>query len=224
MLFNDDDPSFPKPLVVTEDHKPELPGEKARIEACPDPRAEVRMVAEDHYRIYLAGEDTPGLTMGRCLADFVLSPAITPDPEYERYDIPDGAQWWAIVASDGIWEFLMPETVHKSMAKKLRLKGPVETNKCIVEMGLKRWQTYEGDYCDDITSVLIQFNQMQKGRTTVERQINLTHVQSETITSGDYGGHYVVGSLDKKDAQSQDVPDETDVEGMSKQMPAGDED
>ena len=36
------------------------------------------------------------------------------------------------------------------MAKKLRLKGPVETNKCIVEMALKRWQTYEGDYCDDV--------------------------------------------------------------------------
>merc|ERR1719158_2037494 len=104
------------------------------MEACPDPKVEVRELAPEHFRIYLAGTDIPGLTMGRCLADFSLSPAITCEPEYARYELPDGGQWWAVVASDGVWEFLTPDAVQKAMAKKIRLKGPVETNRFLVEM------------------------------------------------------------------------------------------
>ena len=74
------------------------------------------------------------------------------------------------------------------MAKKMRLKGPVETNRAIMSAALKRWQQYENDYCDDITSICIQFNQQAKGSTTLERQLNFSHVFD--VVEGEYGGHY----------------------------------
>ena len=73
--------------------------EKARIESCTEVAAEVRMLAPDHFRIYLRGEDAPGLTMGRCFGDFVLSPAIVDTPEYKKLEMSDGSPWWAVVAS-----------------------------------------------------------------------------------------------------------------------------
>ena len=150
--------------------------------------AQVRMLAPDHFRIYLRGEDAPGLTMGRCFGDFVLSPAIVDTPEYKKLEMSDGSPWWAVVASDGVWEFMTPDAVHKGMAKKMRLKGPVETNRAIMSAALKRWQQYENDYCDDITSICIQFNQQAKGSTTLERQLNFSHVFD--VVEGEYGGHY----------------------------------
>lgn len=63
-----------------------------------------------------------------------------------------------VLASDGVWEFLEPSNL-AGMNKKIRLKGPNETARCIFDASLKRWTSYEGDYCDDITQIVIQFNQ-----------------------------------------------------------------
>lgn len=48
------------------------------------------------------------------------------------------------VASDGVWEFLTSEDVVKLTAKKLRLKGPRETVKNLIEASRKRWAHVEG--------------------------------------------------------------------------------
>jgi hypothetical protein len=49
-------------IFTTTAHVPELPAEKERIEAC---GSEVREVAPECFRIYLKGQDVPGLTMSR---------------------------------------------------------------------------------------------------------------------------------------------------------------
>lgn len=46
----------------------------------------------------------------------------------------------------------------KFAAKKLRLKGVRETNKALIESSRKRWAHVEGDYCDDIGSIVTMFN------------------------------------------------------------------
>ncbi|CAD7933454.1 unnamed protein product [Amoebophrya sp. A25] len=136
-------------------HVPET--EKEQVEMSGD--AEVREIAEGSYRIYLKGTNVPGLTMSRALGDFMLQEkGITHIPEYKTVTMQPGDEWYAIVASDGIWEFLTAEEVVKFAGKKLRLKGVKETNKALIDSSRKRWAQVEGDYCDDIGSILVQFN------------------------------------------------------------------
>lgn len=141
-------------IFCTKDHKPELPEEKARLEA---EGSEVREVDEGSWRIYLKGSNFPGLTMSRAFGDTACA-GISRDPEYHKFLMQPNDQWYAIVASDGIWEFIEGEECCSLTSKKLRLKGPRETVEFITTASRKRWAHVCGDYCDDITAVLIQWN------------------------------------------------------------------
>ena len=57
-------------IFTTPAHVPEMSKERERIEKC---GSDVREVAEGSYRIFLKGENIPGLTMSRALGDFMLS-------------------------------------------------------------------------------------------------------------------------------------------------------
>lgn len=150
-------------IECTRDHKPNLPEEQARIESTGDPPGEVREVGEGSYRIYIKGENFPGLTMSRAFGDFACCErGVTQVPEYSKYQMQPGDEWYALVASDGIWEFLEGDAVEKLTSKKLRLKGPRETLRFLFEASRKRWAHYEGDYCDDVTAMLIMWNLQQK--------------------------------------------------------------
>lgn len=152
-------------IFTTWAHVPERDGEKQRIESC---GSDVREVGEGSFRIYLSGKDIPGLTMSRALGDFMLGVGghgVIQTPEYKCFGMQPGDEWYAIVASDGIWEFLTAEEVVKFTSKKLRLKGPRETCKNLVESSRKRWKHVEGDYCDDISCMILMFNQKQEGET-----------------------------------------------------------
>ena len=60
-------------VECTRDHKPEIPEEKARIEATGDPPGEVREVSPEHFRIFIKGEEFPGITMSRAFGDFACA-------------------------------------------------------------------------------------------------------------------------------------------------------
>jgi len=138
----------------TKDHKPGHPEERARLEGA---GSEVREVDEDNFRIYLKGTAFPGLTMSRAFGDTACA-GVSQEPEYEQIFMQATDEYYAIVASDGIWEFMEPKDVVALSAKKLRLKGPRETVKFLVDASRKRWQHCCGDYCDDITAILVQWN------------------------------------------------------------------
>ncbi|CAD7933891.1 unnamed protein product [Amoebophrya sp. A120] len=142
-------------IFTTDPHVPE--SEKDRVESLG--LAEVREIAENSYRIYLKGQSVPGLTMSRAMGDLMLQgKGVTCLPSYKQLAMQPGDEWFAIVASDGIWEFLTSEEVVKFAAKKLRLKGVRETNKALIDSSRKRWAQVEGDYCDDIASLVLMFN------------------------------------------------------------------
>jgi serine/threonine protein phosphatase PrpC len=154
-----------KLIFESEDHVPQLPDEKKRIESH-DPPGEVREVAPDYWRIYIPGTPVPGLTMSRGFGDISCADrGVIVEPEFQEVELGDDPVC-AIVASDGVWEFLDGAFVQKTFSKKLRLKGPVETNRLLVDSARKRWKAYEGDICDDITSIIIQFNVRSKGDET----------------------------------------------------------
>jgi len=141
-------------IFVTTDHKPENPGEKERLEAA---GSEVREIDGGSHRIYLPGSGFPGLTMSRAFGDTACQ-GVLREPEYHKYLMQPSDEWYAIVASDGIWEFIEGEEALTMTAKKLRLKGTRETLQFLVNASRKRWEYCCGEYCDDITAIMIQWN------------------------------------------------------------------
>eukprot|EP00930_Biecheleria_cincta_P022272 TRINITY_DN1627_c0_g1_i3.p1 TRINITY_DN1627_c0_g1~~TRINITY_DN1627_c0_g1_i3.p1 ORF type:complete len:754 (-),score=142.26 TRINITY_DN1627_c0_g1_i3:326-2587(-) len=141
-------------IFTSKDHKPDIPEEKARLEAA---GSEVRELEPGNSRIYRTGTNFPGLTMSRAFGDTACE-GVLREPEYHKFLMQPADQWYAIIASDGIWEFFEGEEVCNISAKKLRLKGPRETNNFLVSASRKRWAHVCGDYCDDITSILVQWN------------------------------------------------------------------
>lgn len=141
-------------IFTTRDHKPDLPEEKARLETA---GSEVREIEPGNCRIYNPGTNFPGLTMSRAFGDTACE-GVLREPEYQQFVMQPGDQWYAILASDGIWEFMEGEEACGFAGKKLRLKGPRETNHFLVSASRKRWAHVCADYCDDITSMIIQWN------------------------------------------------------------------
>lgn len=141
-------------IHCTKDHKPDLPEEKARLHAA---GSEVREIDPGNHRIYLPGSSFPGLTMSRAFGDTACA-GVSVEPEYHQFLMQPTDQWYAIVASDGIWEFMDGEEACNLSSKKLRLKGTRETVEFMVSASRKRWAHVCGDYCDDITAILIQWN------------------------------------------------------------------
>ena len=98
------------------DHKPDLPEEKARIEA---KGGRVFSVEYDDgidgpARVWLGHMDVPGLAMSRSLGDVVAhSAGVSSEPVFVEYDFnPDGRDDLILVmASDGLWEFMSDQEV-----------------------------------------------------------------------------------------------------------------
>ncbi|KAF4711827.1 hypothetical protein FOZ63_008191 [Perkinsus olseni] len=145
---------------VTADHKPDSPSEQPRIEAS---GGEVRSFTYDDnwtvHRVFVRDADYPGLCMARSLGDHcVKTHGVTCDPEVHRHTLPDRkTKPLIIMASDGVWEFLSSEWVMKALSRKVGTEGASRCIQKLSKEARKRWKEEEGDYCDDITSVIIQF-------------------------------------------------------------------
>ncbi|KAF4724832.1 hypothetical protein FOZ62_027998, partial [Perkinsus olseni] len=95
----------------------------------------------------------------RSLGDHcVKTHGVTCDPEVHRHTLPDRkTKPLIIMASDGVWEFLSSEWVMKALSRKVGTEGASRCIQKLSKEARKRWKEEEGDYCDDITSVIIQF-------------------------------------------------------------------
>jgi len=147
-----------KLLFETEDHKPNSPAEQARIEAAGgEVRSQTYSDGWTVHRIFVKGEDFPGLCMARTMGDeSVKAHGVVAIPEVKETEVDLAALPFMILASDGVWEFLESDFVSKAVAKKIQSDGPDRTVQKLQREARKRWKQEEGDYCDDITSVLIQ--------------------------------------------------------------------
>lgn len=101
--------------ALTIDHKPDLPAEKARIEA---KGGRVFAVEYDDgvdgpARVWLGHMDVPGLAMSRSLGDAVAhSAGVSSEPEFIEYSFnPDREDLILVMASDGLWEFMTDQEV-----------------------------------------------------------------------------------------------------------------
>ena len=139
---------------MTKDHNPDIPKEKARIEAA---GGFVKPAAQDGFsaRVYLNPEFTQvGLAMARSLGDHCVKDAgVIAEPTVNVYELDATKDAFFILASDGIWEFLSSEYA-VDLAAGVLANGGDATAACrelILEAAAKWNDEEEGDYRDDIT-------------------------------------------------------------------------
>lgn len=148
-------------IFCSQDHKPDLPGERARLEGA---GSEVRSPdSASPARVYLRGRNNiPGLAVSRSFGDTACA-GILQEPEYHHFVMQPTDEWFCMLASDGMWEFMEGQEMCDIGAKKLRLKGARETLRFLVDRSRKRWEYCCEAYCDDITGVLVKWNSKCKG-------------------------------------------------------------
>eukprot|EP00927_Polykrikos_kofoidii_P058708 TRINITY_DN5340_c0_g1_i1.p1 TRINITY_DN5340_c0_g1~~TRINITY_DN5340_c0_g1_i1.p1 ORF type:complete len:642 (+),score=102.58 TRINITY_DN5340_c0_g1_i1:89-2014(+) len=140
-------------LHATQDHKPDVPAEKERIEA------NGGMVVFDgffNHRVFVRGESYPGLNMSRCLGDLIAhrQAGVTAVPEVTVLDLSDGGEFILLICSDGVWEFLEP----KQAIDLVNLHERSQVFQAANALAQKAWDEWMADsgheVSDDITVVV----------------------------------------------------------------------
>eukprot|EP00605_Chrysophyceae_sp_TOSAG23-4_P000025 GSChrysophyteH1.ASY1.ANO1.25.1 assembled CDS len=141
---------------LTIDHKPDLPAEKARIQA---KGGRVFAVEYDDgvdgpARVWLGHMDVPGLAMSRSLGDVVAhSAGVSSEPEFFEYEFNKGREDIILVlASDGLWEFMTDQEV---MDVALNTTEPRFAVDHLISESNERWMKEE-QVIDD-TTVCVAF-------------------------------------------------------------------
>lgn len=152
---------------LTIDHKPDLPAEKARIQA---KGGRVFAVEYDDgvdgpARVWLGHMDVPGLAMSRSLGDVVAhSAGVSSEPEFFEYEFNQGREDIILVmASDGLWEFMSDQEV---MDIALNTTEPRFAVDHLISESNERWMKEE-QVIDDTTvcvAFLSNFQQNVSGK------------------------------------------------------------
>ena len=141
---------------LSQDHKPELPHERKRIEAAGGVVSAAGPRGLPPSRVWVNGR--VGLAMSRSIGDGEAKDyGVVPDPEVRTFDLKlptpgknDGDRF-VIVASDGVWEFI---TSQQAVDVVKRHTSAAAASKELVGLAEQRWQEGEGSYRDDITCIV----------------------------------------------------------------------
>ena len=149
-----------KVFPLSYDCKPDLPNERKRIyehggvvEKALDEYDEEE---EGPFRVYIKGEDYPGLAMSRSIGDIDAKKiGVIPNPQFIEYTINDETKYM-IICSDGIWEFISNEEAMKIGNEYYLNNDPSGLCQCLYETSLDYWNE-EGYSVDDITAIVVFF-------------------------------------------------------------------
>ena len=149
------------PILLTSDHKPELPQELSRIL-----RAGGRVFPLTQegpsacQRVWLGDEDLPGLAMSRSLGDEVARTiGVISTPEFVERQLDHYLDCLLVLGTDGLWDYLSNEEVMQMLAVQEAEAGagagavcsPGQHVRCLIEEAKRRW--LEAEEChDDITA------------------------------------------------------------------------
>lgn len=145
-----------KTLPMTEDHKPNLPKEKERIEA-----AGGRVVFDGFYnhRVFAARGMYPGLNMSRAFGDDVAheEAGLTASPEVITLNLKDYGdnEVVMVICSDGVWEFI--ESDEALSIVRPGGKDYLESIQKLCKESWDRWmKDSDNEISDDITGIFIK--------------------------------------------------------------------
>ena len=147
-----------KIFPLSHDFKPDLPEERKRIyEYGGIVRRAFDDIDEDGpYRVYMRGEDFPGLAMSRSIGDIDSKKiGVIPNPEFIEYNISEETKYM-IICSDGIWEFMSNKKVMEIANEYYLNNDSKGLCKCLYETSVKYWNEAQC-YLDDITAIAVFF-------------------------------------------------------------------
>jgi len=143
-----------KAEVLTRDHKPELPDEKARIE-----KNGGRVVFDGYanHRIYAKNGRYPGLNMSRCLGDLLghADAGVSAEPEILEREIA-ADDHILFLCSDGVWEFINHDEAAQIVSSYDDPAKAMTAADKLAKEAWDRWIREEGGaVVDDITALLV---------------------------------------------------------------------
>ena len=152
-------------IALTQDHKPDLPAEKARIEA---KGGRVFAVEYDDgvdgpQRVWLGNMDVPGLAMSRSICDAVAHTAgVSSECEFTEYDFnPQNREdLMMVMASDGLWEFMSDQEV---MDMAFACTEPRFAVDKLISESSERWMKEE-QVIDDTTVCVVFLGQFMAAK------------------------------------------------------------
>eukprot|EP00438_Fugacium_kawagutii_P027834 Skav201807 [mRNA] locus=scaffold1071:134174:135268:+ [translate_table: standard] len=160
----------PGAVAETLEHKPSVDSERERVERM---GLELQTTVHDdgfvEERLFVAGEEFPGLCMTRSLGDLcVKQHGITAEPDIVTWNVRH-AEGYVLVASDGVWDFLSCEEVLGCLAKGGTLE---EATTKLLQAAKERWGEYDEWYCDPWSTahVLMSFFHLKGGSSMPHRQ------------------------------------------------------
>ena len=141
------------------DCKPENPNEKKRIY---EHGGTVEQIVDEDgigvgpFRVWVNGEDFPGLAMSRSIGDFeAKNIGVIPNPQIIEYDINYKSKYM-IICSDGIWEFIDNEEAMEIGKKYYLRNDPNGLCNELIKKATEIW-IKEDTVIDDITVVVAYF-------------------------------------------------------------------
>jgi serine/threonine protein phosphatase PrpC len=167
-----------KPIPLTVDQKPNHSEEFLRIRKAGGRVERVRDICGNQigpFRVWLQGQDYPGLAMSRSLGDRVgKSVGVISTPVYHYFTRYHQSDQFIVIASDGVWDvFENMEVVNfvewfkdKSQEESFDFKYPARcdnsnVSRLLCEEARLRWfglVEMEDIHIDDITCVVIDFS------------------------------------------------------------------
>ena len=144
---------------LTRDHKPTEEDEKKRIQEKGgriEPYKDESGEFVGPERVWLKGENLPGLAMSRSFGDDVAHMiGVTSKPEIKEFKLSEEDKF-IMLASDGIFEFISSEEA-VNLVKDFYLKGDIQgALNQLYKISSQKWIMEEG-VIDDITLILVFF-------------------------------------------------------------------
>ncbi|CAM9872823.1 unnamed protein product [Pylaiella littoralis] len=175
--------SFSVPVVLSDDHNPDRPGELERIESCGgfvSPPPEEGLSA----RVWLNRELTRiGLAMARSIGDHAVKDVgVIATPEIKVRSVTD-SDAFLVLASDGVWEFMANQEVVDIVQRSIIRGGGREAAEACAEViaaSAERWRQFEGAYRDDISCIVLRLPCFDGAGGRVARPENMLESVDET--------------------------------------------
>ena len=157
LIYEDD-----KIIQLNKCHIPELEEEKKRIEENGGEVKREGWSEEGPKRICYKETETKkysGLAVSRSFGDFSSEQlGVISVPEIKEYDIDFKEIKIMIIATDGIWEFLNNEKVRDIILPYYEENNIIGGINKLINVGSKTWSVKNPYYIDDLTAILLFFN------------------------------------------------------------------
>lgn len=145
-------------VELTRDHKPDLPDERARIEATGAQVVTVGVAPNTTQRVFTPHQTWPSINMSRSLGDLhAHSQGLSAEAEvrwFERAWDPRVEDAILVMGSDGIWDVIDGNTAVDISAQSVQRGADAAT--ALAGEAYERWarRGFQGAYSDDITVVV----------------------------------------------------------------------